>query len=433
MKNETVYKHIAINYNMKKTKNNLEFERQFERRIIIEDDQFDHIPLQKRFIDLFCGIGGFHLALAREGFSCVFSCDIDEKCREIYEKNHGIKPHSDITSIDETQVPDFDVLCAGFPCQPFSTGGNRRGLDDIRGNLFEHILRIASHKKPSFMLLENVKNIKTIDNGNTFRHICSRIQEEGYVMNPSTMLFELSPHQFGIPQLRERVIFVCIRNDKFDHSKHFLHHPPVIPMKSIMEINVDLSRYRISQEIEDVLQAWDEMIQVINVGTSLSPAILCKEFSKEYTREEWDAIPVWKQQYIIKNKPLYEKYKVEWNKWYEKHKTILCKRDIYTKLEWQAGKKKENDSIWNYFIQLRQSGIRVKKADVFPTLVAIVQTPIYAKEKRYITPRECARLQSFPDSFLLHPTDQVAYKQLGNSVNVDVIHYVIQCVCNAYK
>jgi DNA (cytosine-5)-methyltransferase 1 len=75
----------------------------------------------------------------------------------------------------------------------------------------------------------------------------------------------------------------------------------------------------------------------------------------------------------------------------------------------------------------------VKKADVFPTLVAIVQTPIYAKEKRYITPRECARLQSFPDSFFLHPTDHVAYKQLGNSVNVDVIHYVIQCVYNAYK
>ena len=99
-------------------------------------------------------------------------------------------------------------------------------------------------------------------------------------------------------------------------------------------------------------------------------------------------------------------------------------------MEWQSGKKREKDSIWNYFIQLRQSGIRVKKCDYFPALVAIVQVPIYAKEKRYICPRECARLQSFPDNFQMHPTDKIAYKQFGNAVNVDVIHFFLNNVLN---
>ena len=105
---------------------------------------------------------------------------------------------------------------------------------------------------------------------------------------------------------------------------------------------------------------------------------------------------------------------------------------MYGKLEWQAGKKKENDSIFHHFIQFRQSGIRVKKGEYFPTLVAIVQTPIYAKEKRYITPRECARLQSFPDDFIINTNDHVAYKQFGNAVNVDVVHFIISNTLRVY-
>ena len=111
---------------------------------------------------------------------------------------------------------------------------------------------------------------------------------------------------------------------------------------------------------------------------------------------------------------------------------MLSKRQIYSQLEWQTGKIKQNESIFNYFIQFRQSGIRVKKTDYFPTLVAIVQTPIYAKEKRFITPRECARLQSFPDSLIIHENDHIAYKQFGNAVNVDVVHYVINYTLKLY-
>ena len=164
------------------------------------------------------------------------------------------------------------------------------------------------------------------------------------------------------------------------------------------------------------------MIQVFEVGENMSPTILCNEFLTDPT----DILIAWKKEYITKNKRIYQKYEPLWQSWLEKHQQLLNKKEIYAKLEWQAGKKRENDSIWDHFIQLRQSGIRVKKGDFFPALVAIVQVPIYAKERRYICPRECARLQSFPDSFIMHEKDKIAYKQFGNAVNVDVLHFFIK-------
>jgi len=159
---------------------------------------------------------------------------------------------------------------------------------------------------------------------------------------------------------------------------------------------------------------------------------MVNEFYKTYTKEEFKELATWRQDYITKNKPLYEKYKDQWDAWYEKHKAILSKREIYAKLEWQVGKIKPNDSIFNYFIQFRQSGIRVKKAHYFPTLVAISQIPIYGKEKRYITPKECLRLQSFPDDFKLLDGDRHAYKQLGNCVNVSNVSNVIESTLKLY-
>ena len=378
-----------------------------------------------RFIDLFCGIGGFHQAMNRIGGTCVFASDIDEQCRNTYEANYGIKPAGDITKVDITTIPDFDVLCGGFPCQSFSNSGKKKGFDDKRGNLFENILEIAMAKQPKYMFLENVKHIKKIDNGKVFAHIVKRIEETGYTVSD----IELSPHQLGIPQQRERVIFICIRNDIFTKPMDIPIPSKPIDLSSIFETDTaNTMKYRISNEIETLLDAWDEMIEVFETGETLSPTIMASEFYNTYTPEEFSELSQWKQDYIAKNRPIYTKYRVLWDAWYNKHREILDKREIYARLEWQAGKKLPNDSIYNHFIQLRQSGIRVKKGLYFPTLVAIVQTPIYAKEKRYITPRECARLQSFPDSFKLHENDRIAYKQFGNAVNVDVVHYVISHV-----
>jgi len=385
-----------------------------------------------KFIDLFCGVGGFHQALNKLGGHCVFASDIDEHCRNIYEKNYGLRPHGDITKVDPKTIPDFDILTGGFPCQSFSNSGKKGGFGDKRGQLYENILEIATEKKPSFMFLENVKHIQKIDNGEVFKHILGCIQNTGYHVET----FELSPHQLGVPQQRERVIFVCIRNDLYDKTKELDMTPPEGPIdfKKIIETDPEKTKkYKISAEHEEILTIWDEMVKEFEVGQSMSPTILCNEFNSDYSVEAFAKLPQWKQDYITKNKPIYQKYKPLWDKWYEKHKSKLSKREIYAKLEWQAGPKKENDSIFNHFIQFRQSGIRVKKSKYFPTLVAIVQTPIYAKERRHITPRECARLQSFPDSFQLHESDQIAYKQFGNAVNVDVVYFVMSRVLKIYN
>ena len=395
---------------------------------------------QYKFIDLFCGIGGFHQALLRlrnktTDFKCVFACDIDAKCREVYENNYGLKPHGDITKINMTDIPNFDILCAGFPCQSFSNSGKKKAFEDPRGNLFENILQIATSKRPSFLFLENVKHIKKINNGKVFAHILQRINESGYTVTEEKQVFELSPHQLGIPQQRERLIFVCIRTDIYNPAKEIIICPPnkKSDMSRILENNVD-SKYKISNEIEQLLKVWDEMIKTVEVGEILSPTILCNEFYKTYSPDEFALLPDWKKDYITKNKPLYTKYKKQWDEWYALNSTLLQKKEVFGKLEWQVGKKKNTEeSIFNYFIQIRQSGIRVKKTNYFPTLVAIVQTPIYAKEMRYITPRECARLQSFPDSFIMHENDHTAYKHFGNAVNVDVVHFVMNEVLKVYE
>jgi DNA (cytosine-5)-methyltransferase 1 len=386
-----------------------------------------------KFIDLFCGIGGFHQALNRiDGTECVFACDIDEKCRNVYEKNYNVKPSGDITKVEIENIPSFDILCGGFPCQSFSNSGKKMGFDDKRGQLYEYILNIAKEKKPSFLFLENVKHIKRIDDGKIFKYIIERINEIGY----KVQTVDLSPHQLGIPQQRERVVFVCIRNDIYDEKKELNLTPPsniAINIEGIIEKDRSkTNKYRISAEDEEILNIWDEMIKKFEVGENLSPTILCNEFNTIYTVNELKNLATWKKDYISKNKPLYKKYKCEWDDWLIKNNEKISKKEVYGKLEWQSGKIKANDSIFNHFIQFRQSGIRVKKSEYFPTLVAIVQTPIYAREKRFITPRECARLQSFPESFIMHENDHTAYKQFGNAVNVDVVYFVMYQTLKTY-
>ena len=355
-----------------------------------------------KYYDAFCGIGGFHIAMSRLGHECVGACDIDKNCREVYFQNHGVKPEGDIKKI--TEFPDFDILCSGNPCTSFSNAGKKGGMGDYRGQLFNEVFRVAKLKKPKYMFLENVKHIKKIDNGKIFEYICKEIKDAGYQLQT----FELSPHQLGIPQHRERVIFACVREDIFKGTINLITK---CTPRDIFEKNVQ--GYNISEEQNNILEVWNIMIKSFEVNETISPAILINEFYSEKTDK------------FKKFKRLYDKYKDDWYEWYLVFQEIIQLKKIYGKLEWQVGKIKPDDSIFNYFIQFRQSGIRVKKTDYFPTLVAIVQTPIYGKERRYLTPRECARLQSFPDDFSLHSSDKIAYKQLGNAVNVDVVFTVI--------
>ena len=402
---------------------------------LIEQDNQNIINLSNlsnlKYIDLFCGIGGFHQALNQLGAQCVLACDIDKDCRVVYKDNYGLEPVANVKNIDEKTMPDFNILCAGFPCQAFSNGGKKKCFEDDRGLLFDEIIRIAKEKKPKFMFLENVKHILKVSKGEVISYIKNKIAQTGYTLQ----LFQISPHNYGIPQQRERVYFVCIRNDIYNGTNIKL--PIFIGnydfKKFLDDKNTINEKYFIKDDILNVLNKWDEMVKTFEVGEKISPTILINDVYKEYTEAEFNNFPNWKKDYITKNKPLIEKYSSQFETWYNKYSELLKKREIYGKLEWQTGPIKENDSIFNHFIQIRQSGIRVKKSQYFPTLVAISQIPIYGKEKRYITPRECARLQSFPETFKLAKDDKKSYKQLGNSVNVNNVFTVINSTLNHYS
>lgn len=153
-----------------------------------------------KFIDLFCGLGGFRIAFEKYGCECVFSSDIDEKVREIYQLNFGEEPAGDISKILCENIPDFDILCAGFPCQPFSIAGLRRGFEDSRGTLFFEVARILKEKQPKAFILENVKGLVSHDQGNTLQVIMNTLDELGYDAKYKIM----NALDYGIPQNRER-------------------------------------------------------------------------------------------------------------------------------------------------------------------------------------------------------------------------------------
>lgn len=157
-----------------------------------------------RFIDLFCGIGGFHVAAESLNMRCVFASEIDRYAAAAYAHNHGLHPHGDITSIDAKHIPDHDILCAGFPCQPFSIIGKRRGTSDPRGTLFHDILRILREKRPEGLLLENVRQLAGIEGGRTLEAMLQALSHIGYDTDTNI----LNALHYGLPQKRERLLFV---------------------------------------------------------------------------------------------------------------------------------------------------------------------------------------------------------------------------------
>jgi DNA (cytosine-5)-methyltransferase 1 len=181
-----------------------------------------------RFIDLFCGIGGFRYAADSFGMTCVFSSDLDKYCQDAYESNFKERPFGDITTIDPLSIPDHDVLLGGFPCQPFSIIGERRGFSDARGTLFFNIAAILKAKKPKAFVLENVKQLAGHNHGRSIRRIVSILNDLGY----HTEWRVLNALDFGLPQKRERVFLVGIAESDSPFSWEF----PPVPMKSLTEV-----------------------------------------------------------------------------------------------------------------------------------------------------------------------------------------------------
>lgn len=213
-----------------------------------------------KFIDLFCGIGGFRLAvdgLAQEkhiNAKCVFSSDIDPDCQRAYEGNFGEKPAGDITKVDENAIPDHDLLLGGFPCQPFSIIGHMKGFADIRGTLFFDIARILKAKQPSAFILENVKLLVGHNEGKTLKRILQTLREElGY--HADYRVFNAL--KFGLPQKRERVFIVGFKSaDAFAKFEWPEGNLPMIPLRDILEKDVEKKHYA-SERIR--LSRWSKL------------------------------------------------------------------------------------------------------------------------------------------------------------------------------
>ena len=381
------------------------------------------------FIDLFEGIGGFHQALSSLGCTCVFACDIDEHCRKTYEVNYGIRPAGDITKIKAEDIPPHDVLCAGFPCQAFSKAGNRLGFGDpTKGTLFFDICRILEYHKPKYALLENVRNLASHDHGNTWKVIYDKLSELGYNLLPKPVIF--SPHYIGIPQHRERVYIMCVRNDVGVIKPYEFNNESLIPctINSVLQDDNDIEdvmNYHISIEMENLIDLWNEFIQKIKVDKLPGFPIWSEWLRDLKSDDEISKFPKWKQNFIQKNHELYLNNRIFIDKWLIQARKNPLFFGAKAKLEWQAGQT-EHPDIWKQIFQIRPSGIRVKVNTYFPALVAIVQTSIIGPRKRFLTPRECARLQCFPDDFIYDEIQQQAYKQFGNAVNVEVIKQFAQ-------
>ncbi|MEX2016549.1 MAG: DNA (cytosine-5-)-methyltransferase, partial [Candidatus Hydrogenedentales bacterium] len=162
-----------------------------------------------KFVDLFAGLGGFHVALKRLGHRCVFACEIEPGLQELYKKNFHLEAKGDIRKVPLSWIPAHQILCAGFPCQPFSKAGSQKGLKCPRnGDLFDYVMQVLRLRKPKYLILENVPNLARHEDGATWKTMRHRLRYAGY----DTLEHRFSPHHFGIPQVRDRNYIVGCRD-----------------------------------------------------------------------------------------------------------------------------------------------------------------------------------------------------------------------------
>ncbi len=290
------------------------------------------------FIDLFAGIGGIRLGFEGLFGKCVFSSEWDKYAQITYEANFGHKPAGDITQIDEKDIPNFDILLAGFPCQPFSIAGYRKGFEDTRGTLFFHIARIINYHKPKIVFLENVKGLKTHNKGQTYKVIEHTLNELGY--NVYTKV--LNAKDYGVPQNRERIYIIGFReNVDFAFPKALNIRPKV---GNIIEQCV-LEKYTISDKLWAGHQRRKEEHK--QKGNGFGYSLFNADSSYTSTISA---------------------------RYYKDGSEILIEQE--------------------------------------------------GKNPRKLTPREAARLQGFPDNFIIPVSDNQSYKQFGNSVSVPVIRAI---------
>jgi DNA (cytosine-5)-methyltransferase 1 len=415
------------------------------------------------FIDLFAGLGGFHLAAKSFGLKCVFASEINEELRVLYQKNFEIEPAGDIRLVQATDIPAHRFLFAGFPCTPFSKAGRQEGFEDEKqGKLIWEVSRILKAHRPEFFVLENIAHFVNHDDGGTYR----TLQKSLEVLEYDIKRFELSPHQFGVPQIRKRMYLVG--RDQRKGNLNDLAEPQTIDSEVSIKTILD-SKPKEARDLPDLvdecLGVWQEFLtkfpsagklpgtpiwgmefgatypfdvdslydvdpaSLRNRKGSFGQSLRVKKFEDllervpSHARRAKGAFPKWKQAFIRNNRKFYQEHK----SWIDGWLPNLTKfPSSYQKLEWHCGS--EERDIWNYVIRFRASGVRVKMPTTSPSLVAMtpVQIPIIGWEKRYMTMRECARLQSMDDLEHLPDTLGKSTQALGNAVNVTVVSRILE-------
>lgn len=413
------------------------------------------------FIDLFAGLGGFHVAMESLGGKCVFAAEWEEGLQALYKENFGVMPSGDVAKIAVDSVPDHDVLAAGFPCQPFSKAGEQQGFEHtMQGALFFDVLRFLNARKPAYFILENVPNLLKHDRGRTFARIVSELRAAGYAVDHQ----KFSPHDFGIPQIRERVYIVGSREglDGFEWPDA---SPGLTDIRDVLGFGVGRP---LTVKTLDILETWNAFIRA-SPDDVLMPSypLWSMEFGATYpydgppplrildevgpeglwpykgifgtdlygkskdeivqllpshAKRGMTAFPTWKRTFLRQNRLFFSENQT----WIRPFLPKLATFDSsFQKLEWNA--KGEEKDLWKYVIQLRASGVRVKRPTTAPSLIAMTdsQVPIIAWERRYMTPEECAHLQSL-ENIKLPKEPGKAFKALGNAVNAKVVEAILE-------
>lgn len=310
------------------------------------------------FADIFAGIGGFRIGLERLGFQCLYSCEKNEACRQVYFDNFGDLPEVDISDIDFPKIPDVNIITAGFPCQPFSICGKRQGFSDRRGTIFFHLCNLLQAKKPDVAILENVKHLLHLEKGSVFEEIITTLEDLGYFVSYSL----LNAKDFGLPQNRERVFIIASKHKPFDFSR-------IKPKLEIPQLKEFLSKTGDFQYIDD-----SEYTLIKHPKQQDSGLIFVGYRNKS----------IWKKGIRPHTEHL--------SRVHRQPNRIYSVEGVHPTLPSQ-------ESSGRFFIYLPQEN-RVRK----------------------LTIEECYRIMGFPKPFKRSASLSEAYKQIGNSVATNIIY-----------
>lgn len=399
-----------------------------------------------KFIDLFAGVGGIRLgtsqALNDKGIKsqCVLSSEIDPKACETYTLNFGECPSGDVKQISE--IPAFDFLLAGFPCQPFSYAGKRQGFGDTRGTLFFEIERILASYRPQAFLLENVRGLYTHDGGRTFETIMSKLHELGY----GTYDLILNSSDFSVPQNRVRLYILGLLGadpkmslktnlGASDSHAYKKTAKKLSTVGEILEDNVD-KKYYCSETFEGQLRS------VVGDDLNVLHGYRLIDYRGGQSLHSWELgkkgkcspseIEFMNKLILNRRKPIFGTHQDGKKLTLEQIKTFYTKDDVIevvTSLITKGYLKEENGKYnpvcgnmsFEVFKFLDPNSISITLTSSDSNRLGVIQH----NRARRLTPRECARLQGFPDTFIVNPSDTFAYKQFGNSVSVPVIKAVV--------